>query len=180
MIWEPSAVDTSLIATGAALLGILVTNQAKVSEFRQQWINALRDDAAILITHTFRVHSAKAGEDIDESCTLINQISARLRLRLNPKEKETHAVILAMNNMRDANHNITDFARIKEYVNEFVVAVQRVLKKEWRRVKWGEPLYRIGVAVVVAALLFSLWTYLHPNPTSNPAQHPSTQQSNAH
>jgi hypothetical protein len=153
-MWEPNTIEAGLIATGVTLIGILITNQAKVSDFRQQWINALREDAATLVTHTFVVYSAKAGENIDDSYIQLNQVSARIRLRLNPKEKDTDAIITAMNKMRDANHSSVDFTKLTEYVNEFVAAIHKVLKKEWRRVKFGEPLYRIVFAAVMLGLLF--------------------------
>jgi hypothetical protein len=58
MHWVPSTVEAALIATAVTIIGILITNQAKVSEFRQLWINALRDDAASLISHTLIIHAA--------------------------------------------------------------------------------------------------------------------------
>lgn len=161
MPWEPNTIEAGLIATGVTLLGILITNQAKVSEFRQKWIDALREDAAILVTHTFAIYGAKAGQNVDESFIELNQSSARIRLRLNPKEKETHAIIAAMNKMRDANHTVSEFPKIAEHVNEFVVAVQTVLKKEWKRVKYGEPLYRVVFILVIVGVLFFLISLLH-------------------
>ena len=68
MVWEPNAVEAGLIATGVTLIGILITNQAKVSEFRQKWIDALRDDAATLITHTLIIHAASAEDDLGNPC----------------------------------------------------------------------------------------------------------------
>lgn len=68
MNWIPNTEEASSIATAVTLIGILITNQAKVSEFRQLWINALRDDAATLISHTLIVHGAHAGDNID--CSL--------------------------------------------------------------------------------------------------------------
>jgi hypothetical protein len=156
MIWEPDVVEAGLIATGVTLIGILITNQAKVSEFRQKWIDALRDDAATLITHTLIVHAASAEDDIDESYTQIHQTTARIRLRLNPEEDDTTDIISAMNEMRNANHYATDFDDLNERANIFTVAVQKVLKKEWERVKWGEPLYRWVFVLVIVGMLLSL------------------------
>jgi hypothetical protein len=146
-----------MIAIAVTLLGILITNQAKVSEFRQLWINALREDAATLISHTFHVHAAHAGQDLDDSYLQLHQTSARIQLRLNPKEKKTRRIILATNSMREANHMPTEpgFSDVANRVNEFSAAVQDVLRSEWKRVKWGEPLYRT-VFVSVAVVTF-LW-----------------------
>ena len=169
MTWQPTAVEVSVIATFVTLFGILITNQAKVSEFRQQWINALRDDVATLITHSLILHAADGETDADESYLQVHQTSARIRLRLNPKEKPSQAIIAAMNEVREANHRATDFAEMSECIDVLTVAVQKVLKKEWKRVKYGEPLYRVVfLAAIVAALLslfvaalLSLYAYVH-------------------
>jgi hypothetical protein len=161
MNWIPSAEEAALIATAVTLIGILITNQAKVSEFRQLWINALRDDAATLISHTLIVHAAHAGENNDESYLQIHQTTARIRLRLNPDEPKTKKIISAMNNMRDANHAATEFSVMNQRVDEFTKAVQNVLRSEWRRVKWGEPLYRIIFVLVAVGMLLSFTAILH-------------------
>jgi hypothetical protein len=96
-MWEPNAIEAGLIATGITLLGILITNQAKVSEFRQKWIDALREDAAMLITHTLMIHAASKDDNVDESFVQVQQTTARIRLRLNPKEKKTETAVAAMN-----------------------------------------------------------------------------------
>lgn len=161
MNWTPSAEEAALIATAVTLIGILITNQAKVSEFRQLWINALRDDSALLISHTLIVHAAHAEENIDESYLQIHQTTARIRLRLNPDEPRTKKVLSAMNNMRDANHAGAEFSVTNQHVDEFTKAIQNVLRSEWRRVKWGEPLYRTIFSLVAAGMLISFAVILH-------------------
>ena len=166
-MWEPDAIEAGLIATGATILGILVTNQAKVSEFRQKWIDALREDAAKLITHTLMIHAASSEDDVDESFVQVHETTARIRLRLNPKEKKTEVVVAAMNSMRDANHSEqpVEFAALNQRIDNFTNAVQDVLKSEWRRVKFGEPLYRavfILVVVIGIAFLFGAAIQQHP------------------
>jgi hypothetical protein len=161
MDWIPNTEEAALIATAVTLIGILITNQAKVSEFRQLWINALRDDASTLISHTLIVHAAHAGENIDESYLQIHQTTARIRLRLNPDEPKTKKVISAMNNMRDANHAETEFSVMNQRVDEFTKVVQNVLRSEWRRVKWGEPLYRVIFFLVTLGMLLSFGVILH-------------------
>lgn len=163
MTWEPNAVDASLIATVAALLGVLITNQGKISEFRQKWIDELREDAATLITHTLMIHAATGEEDLDESYIQVHQTTARIQLRLNPKEKRTLAIIAAMNEMREANHVLALFDEMNQRIDTFTKAMQRALKKEWRRVKWGEPLYRGVFVLAIVAVLLSVLAFLHQN-----------------
>jgi hypothetical protein len=68
-----------------------------------------------------------------------------------------------MNKMRDANHAVSEFPKIAEYVNEFVAAVQDVLRKEWKRVKWGEPLYRVVFVLAIVAVMLSILAFMHQN-----------------
>lgn len=165
-MWEPNAIEAGLIATCVTLLGILITNQSKVSEFRQKWIDALREDAATLITHTLVINAAHHGDDVDESFIQVYQTTARIRLRLNPKEENTIGVITAMNEMRDANHaENVEFQVINQKIGVFTDAVQNVLKSEWRRVKFGEPLYRtifIIVILIGVVLLLGVLMQHHP------------------
>ena len=156
------------------LIGILVTNQAKVSEFRQLWINALRDDAATFISHTLTIHAAGLEDNVDESFLQVHLTTARIVLRLNPKEKKTKAVIVAMNEMRNANHTATEFSELNERISVFTGAMQNVLRTEWRRVKWGEPLYRGVFAALVIVLALSLYVIVqrnyHPSAASRPTE----------
>jgi hypothetical protein len=155
--WLPDKDEVSVIALGVTVTGTLISNQSKISDFRQQWINTLREDAATLIAHTFVVYAASAGENLNESYLQLHQTSARIRLRLNPEEKRTLRVIAAMNEMRAANHTAPppDFSVLTGRVEEFAAAMQAVLKSEWRGVKWGEPLYRIvRVLVMTVALIW--------------------------
>jgi tetrahydromethanopterin S-methyltransferase subunit G len=161
-MWEPNTIEVGLIAAGVTLLGILITNQAKVSEFRQKWIDSLREDAATLISHTLVIHAAHPGDDVNESFVQVYQTTARIRLRLNPKEEKTVAVVAAMNEMRNANHTAdVEFEVLNQRIDDFTNAVQKVLKEEWKRVKFGEPLYRtifilvivIGVILLVSVLI---------------------------
>jgi hypothetical protein len=68
-----------------------------------------------------------------------------------------------MNNMREANHHAIEFAEMNQRINEFSEAIQKVLKKEWTRVKFGEPLYRVVFILVAAGLLLSASVFLQQN-----------------
>jgi hypothetical protein len=43
MNWTSDASAAALIAGIVSVIGLLITNQSKVSEFRQKWIDALRE-----------------------------------------------------------------------------------------------------------------------------------------
>lgn len=86
----------ALIAGGVALLGLIISKEQEVSEFRQQWIDALREDIAAVIAHSHGIHGSSIAQrapqqslwdTVRDDATGIRQASARIRLRLNPNEK---------------------------------------------------------------------------------------------
>ena len=90
------------IAAGIAFLGLVVSKEQKTSEFRQAWIDALRDDLA---TYLSRINSAydaaQAGftnraelwKAVGEDMVGITDASTRIKLRLNADEKPSDAII---------------------------------------------------------------------------------------
>jgi hypothetical protein len=135
------------IAGAVAFLASVFSKEQKTSEFRQAWIDALRNDLSELISIALQI-----GDEIlvrhkrDESTQAIQAhlrtkesefqrleaCKTRIRLRLNPKE---HQVLLdAVKAMSDpSDHDTKSEALIAES--------QRVLKAEWKRVKRGEPVF---------------------------------------
>ncbi len=48
----------AVIAAVISLLGLIISKENKVSEFRQAWIDSLREEVAAIITHGHVVYSA--------------------------------------------------------------------------------------------------------------------------
>lgn len=146
------------------MAGLLITNQSKVSEFRQKWIDALRNDVASLVACTLEIHQAVNSNQIkiDSLMLDIQKATARIVLRLNMKEKDSQAIIVAMNNLREVIHAkvLSDFKQVNSKVNELEKATGIVLKKEWRRVKSGEFIYRWTFRTVVAGVLILVPVFL--------------------
>ena len=165
MPWLPDAVEGALIAAGVSLTGLLITNQSKVSGFRQDWINALRDDAALLVTKVIEIHTSihSATDQSDESFNLIHETTFRIRLRLNPKEPATKEMLAALVKLKGATSAVSDFGEFNEYIEQFLSATQTVLKKEWKRVKTGEMFYRWTFRLVAGAFLTLLPIAIYRN-----------------
>src|SRR5690606_14295723 len=90
------AIVAALITGLVSFLGLIISKENKVSEFRQDWINSLRSELADLISHANAIHGAgvaasgSAGDMwnvVREDFVGINQAAANIRLRLNPREK---------------------------------------------------------------------------------------------
>jgi hypothetical protein len=163
MPWLPDAVATALIAGWVTLAGFLITNHLKISELRQKWIDALRDDVALLITHALEINFAGTAEEVHPSFAKVNEASARIELRLNPKEDESLAMLIAIANLRESVYSRTAFEQVNAKVQELTRATQVVLKKEWQRVKDGEPLYRWTLRMVAAVFVVLLVTLFIQN-----------------
>jgi len=57
----------AVIAAIISLLGLIISKENKVSEFRQAWIDSLREEIAAVITHAHAVHGAYLAKFPDNS-----------------------------------------------------------------------------------------------------------------
>ena len=93
------AIAAAVIAGLIPLLGLIITKEQKVSDFRQAWIDALRSDVATVITHAHAIrgayvaNTAERWELVRDDFVGINEAWARIRLRFNPKERSSIAVL---------------------------------------------------------------------------------------
>lgn len=159
----------AIIAGFISFIGLVISKEQKVSEFRQEWINKLREDISSLIGAVSELYHSwlivvedKSINDlgkqfIKDKVTVvkeINSIAAKCRLRLNPKKD---------NEMIDILNKVEEFASSPKtlesdnfinVVGELERISHDVFKTEWDRVKRGELYYVIlkwflGVFVVV-------------------------------
>lgn len=166
----------ALIAGGVALLGLIISKEQEVSEFRQQWIDALREDIAAVIAHSHGIHGSSIAQrapqqslwdTVRDDATGIRQASARIRLRLNPNEKNKNekaaneAVLEALKEYESIFASpAPDFFKLAGISDKLLSAAQIVLKENWERVRSGELVYRItrwvALFIVVAAIVLLL------------------------
>jgi len=146
------------IAAGIAFLGLVVSKEQKTSEFRQAWIDALRDDLA---TYLSRINSAydaaQAGftnraelwKAVREDIVGITDASTRIKLRLNADEKPSDAIIQTIKRI-DAlfqpDTNPEKPQEIDDLQNRLVLEGRILLKGEWERVKRGERISGFTIA----------------------------------
>ncbi len=163
MNWTSDAIGAALIAGLISVVGLMITNQSKVSEFRQKWINELRDDIASVITHGFAIYEwdGKDHKALNKAFSGMHRVTARISLRLNPQEKETTLLLSKMNDMRKVLHTEgAEFEDVNLAAQQLTQAGQTILKKEWTRVKRGEPVYRWTFRIASATTLLTLLLYL--------------------
>lgn len=172
-------VIVALIGGWFSLLGLLISKEQKVSEFRQQWIDALRVEVSSLISHANSLHAfwsvtraldREAFEKSRLDYTGINQAAAQIRMRLNPDEETSKAVLSKIAEIENllAPGSIPDYRTLNDVEKELVIRTNVVLKSEWKRVKSGEPVFTmikwISGVIVLAAIatvsLYAVWDFI--------------------
>jgi hypothetical protein len=160
----------AVIAAMTSLVVSILSKDQKTSEFRQSWIDALREDAAHLAGHwstmiaTLEIKTA-ANEDVKafldsrhDDVVNVEMRIARMRLRLNPKE---HASLIGhLHHL--GNGKMESRKDMDEAMETIIVEVQKVLRLEWKRVKRGEFSFRFLKFCSLIAIFGGayVWYYL--------------------
>ena len=165
---EISDVAIAAIITGLiSLLGLIISKEQKISEFRQEWINALRSEISSLISRATAIHGGlvtnQPWDNMKSDYLGINEATANIRLRLNITEVESKEVL---DKLEKLEKQFTPLGRIPNYeeldklLNEITDEARIVLKNEWIRVKRGEYIYRITcliwLIVIVSGIVYFL------------------------
>ena len=153
-----AAVVAALLAAFVSFIVAVLSKEQKTSEFRQAWIDSLREDLAqfgslILVVHDTIQSRLKHGETLPEiqkalvgtdmsDYKLVEAARLRLLFRLNPIE---HIDLIGAINAAYEHTPETEQAtpgKGDKLSAEFTRESQRVLKAEWQRVKRGEPTFQ--------------------------------------
>ncbi|WP_210713309.1 hypothetical protein [Pseudomonas sp. MWU349] len=172
------AICAALIAGLISFVVTVLAKDQKVSEFRQAWIDAVRNDAAELVSHLaisaltlkgqrILAQQGKVITDVEvagyKEFVAVKGCVLRIRLRLNPSE---HKSLLSALQKLDLGEGGT-IEHAEAVLNEFTAEVQKVLKSEWERVKKGERSIRfvrwaslVTFASVMAFSIYRFWPIL--------------------
>ncbi|MBD8168684.1 hypothetical protein [Erwinia persicina] len=166
MSWAP--IIAALIAALSATFGLIITKENKISEFRQIWINELREalgefvskvTSLNVLTKTKSVNSIQIFEDITE-------LESKVKLRLNLKKPsfEEQELIKLMSELKGSLDDETLNFQLK--TPKFHELSAAILKVEWERVKRGELRYRVllktcYLIVAFLLILISIYSYTH-------------------
>jgi hypothetical protein len=92
---------------------------------------------------------------------------ARIKLRLNPKEKSSIALLKVLKEHEDLWAKVGDAApdwdALVSVTDRILAAMQIVLKEEWQRVKRGERVYRLATLSAGLLVLGGLYLLLRPS-----------------
>lgn len=151
-LWPlPGPVVAALIAGFISFVVTVLAKDQKTSEFRQAWIDGLRADTAEFAGTAFAMVSVlklkqHLGDDTNryaaerhDDFAKMESLLTRISLRLNPKE---HVKLMALlKEFPDEIDGTPDDHN--KAVAEIVSAIHVELGLEWRRVKKGEPSFRV-------------------------------------
>jgi hypothetical protein len=169
------AVIAALIAALISLVGLLISKDQKTTEFRQAWIDKLREDvsemfSAYLPIKYYMQANIKNKEDANsfakdftikfrDEIICAERVYKSIILRLNPSE---HKHIIDKLNLMQRMLNYETFLNVNKLKElnvleiEIVDVFQKELKKEWKRVKSGEPFFKIAkwvLIIIIAGVL---------------------------
>lgn len=170
------AVLAALIAGAFSYLNLIISKEQKISEFRQAWIDALREDIAqyvAAISLLLSAHSAlerqKSGapswadhiKTIEAAFDKASRAYTAIALRINPNDKNRELKVLnvdfltAVNAVRMAARE-RRYEEARNMADELQVKAQPILKLEWERVKSGEPIFRASRYIAGAILIVAM------------------------
>ncbi len=168
------------IAGMVAFLSTLLSKEQKTSEFRQAWIDELRADISEFIGFVemffayLELKGKKHENEEDSRVARLEFLEAqpeifykqfgiyyRIRLRLNAVEHEKLISRLEAAIGLFSGKGKLDSTYVESIVKAIAGESQFVLKKEWSRVKRGEPLFHWTKWVSLAIFVLSLsWLFL--------------------
>lgn len=164
---------TAVIGASAATIGVVVTKDSKISEFRQQWIDSLREDVAALcsvsvalyygnVRYSMQDRMEVRPVDTDSLTQEANRFGYRVRLRLDPIKPPASDLIEAMDRLVHlASHAQEPFDAVNQAVELVLDKTRVVLDDAWRNVRRGEPRFRWTFRFACTALLSSLlWAFV--------------------
>lgn len=167
----------ALVGGGITYLVAVFTKESKVSEFRQNWIDGLREDAAKFIGIWYYVaaelelvpsaefSTREFWRSMKDEFMQMEVLQARIVLRLNPEEHSSVIEQLKFLANGESLTGLTHSQRVAE-ISSFSDDVQKILKGEWARVKKGENTYRFvktasKIVLIVAFLALAIAGLAH-------------------
>ncbi|MRX08541.1 hypothetical protein GJ697_11895 [Pseudoduganella sp. FT25W] len=177
----------ALIAGAISFVSLTMTKEQKTSEFRQAWIDALREDLSTFFAcarafarateerhilgpnYKDQVSFPISDERVSDIRFQIAEVHYRIKLRLNSEEAEHKELMrLMVGAIVEQNKMIQQRGTSDATLKALELAADYaspILKKEWRRVKEGERPFRIArnwmapaIVLVSVGFIVLIWT----------------------
>lgn len=163
----------ALIAAFVSFIGLLISKEQKVSEFRQAWIDRVRGDVAeligkcsqighnwIIVQDDYRKNKNVGNKFLKDNVEVfrdVDLIISRIKLSLNPDDDKE--MLTALEAIEDATTSPAKIKKLPDAVNNVEKLSHKIFKTEWERVKGGEPFFKaskwiIGLAIPALLIAF--------------------------
>lgn len=170
------AMFAALVAGFFAFMSLIAAKENKVSEFRQDWINSLRDSVSCYISSltylsTLYKHYAERvddkkdkfemARDVEEVYSRVNQSYNDIIFRINDSEDNIRSKVInddflaALQKTREYYNN-NELSEARTACDGLRDAAKPLLKSEWKRVKNGELNYRLSKYFSILVLLIGV------------------------
>lgn len=181
------SVTAALIAGAFSYLNLVISKEQKVSEFRQQWIDALRENISQYVSaiSSLARPNVSLNENMakekgsnhvkeTESCfELASKSYVSILLRINPNDTRSELKALnsdflaTLESVRAAVRG-GRYEEARQLTDELEVRARPILKLEWERVKEGETIYQVSLYIaafitVIAVVGVGLFAFMHMN-----------------
>ena len=142
-----AAVIAALIAAVISFISLISSKEEKVSEFRQAWIDSIREEMSCFIA----LLKSTESNNIEKVRDKYN----RILFRLNPK-KDSELIEIVNDAYRAFTSESKDDERIKRCERKLQKEFPKMLKTEWERVKKGESIYKVSKWIPLVLILIVL------------------------
>ncbi len=136
-----------------AVISTFLSRSHKVSEFRQRWINSVRDNFSKILYHA-ELYAAEASSNSEASkCEhkILLELFSEIKLYLNLKESSSKQLLELLekipNQYAGLEHSKVIFSLSDKPKIESLM--QEILKDEWNRVRDGEMKWRLKKALKI-------------------------------
>ncbi|MDQ1157418.1 hypothetical protein QE385_001745 [Sphingomonas sp. SORGH_AS 950] len=166
------AVGAAIVAGLVSILGLVISKEQKISEFRQAWIDDLRKCMVAYLVQINAISDAIRARPqqgspntaaIIDSYKALNEASHGIVLRVNSEEKTAIELLKSMESfesLASINANLTP-SNIKAAEENYIQASRALLKHEWKRVKRGEWTYRVSKYIVIFCIVIMLFVMIY-------------------
>ena len=169
------AIFAAIVTGFFSFMNLVVSKEQKVSEFRQEWINSLRDSVSSYISalaylsllqkHHLESDSDKSQysmtRDVEEIYAKVNESYNDIIFRINPDEKDKKGkkindeFLHTLSETR-ALYNKGKYAEARLFSDQLRSKTKPLLKYEWKRVRSGEKNYIRAKWLSVGTLLLGV------------------------
>lgn len=170
------AMFAAIIAGYFSFINLIASKENKVSEFRQEWINSLRDSISCYVSSLsylstlIKHYSERPDEeknkfemfrDVENVYTKVTESYNDIVFRINDDEKNKKGKKINDNFLDELRntreyYNKNNFSEAKKACDKLSEAAKPLLKYEWKRVKTGELSYRVSKYLSIIILLIGI------------------------